>query len=253
MAKPVLVCVHGAYHSPKHFDPLRGSLEKSGYRCVLVSLPSTQSIDLPPATLADDTAAVRNAVIAELDQGNNVTVVAHSYGGCPANNALEGLDSVSRATRGASTAVLSIAFLCAIPQPAGSTFANAMDPEKGAFERIGERFIKVREEPGPIFSFFNDLPESEAKRWSDILRPMSWDALHGETSYAAYMDIPSFYLLCTQDNTLPFQVQQGLVQAAVATGAKIETETVNSGHSPFLSKVEETSAFVRKVAGETGI
>jgi len=61
--------------------------------------------------LADDTAAVRDAVVPELDQGNNVVVVAHSYGGTPVNNALEGLNTKSRSSNGSSTSVLALAFL----------------------------------------------------------------------------------------------------------------------------------------------
>ena len=253
MPKPTLVLVHGAYHSTKHFSPLITSLESYGYKCVPVPLPSTQSPNLPPATLADDTAAIRNAVIAELDHGDDVVVVAHSYGGCPANNALKGLDTVSRTAAGASASVLVIAFLCAVPQPAGVVLAKLMDPKHGIHDRRDEHFCWVKSDPGPHHYFYNDLPEAEAKQWSELLRPMSWDALEGETTYAAYMDIPSSYLLCTRDNSLPFPAQQGMVQAAIAAGAKIMTESVDAGHSPFLSKAEETSTFIRKAAGEPGL
>lgn len=151
MAKPVLILVHGAYHSTQHFEPLQKNLESHEYRCVPISLPSTQSPDLPPATLADDTAAVRNAVITELDQGNNVVVVAHSYGGCPTNNALKDLDSTSRTAAGASTSVLAIAFLCAMPQPSGVVLANMMDPKHGIHERRNdEHFCWVKKIRDPL-------------------------------------------------------------------------------------------------------
>lgn len=253
MAKPTLVLVHGAYHSREHFEPLKTDLEGYGYECATVSLPSTQSPDLLPATLADDTAAIRDCVLAALDQGKDVVVVAHSYGGCPTNNALKDLDTISRKAAGASTSVLAIAFLCAMPQPAGTVLAKLMDPEKGIHDRRDEHFCWVKEDPGPAHYFYNDLPESEAKGWSDLLRPMSWNALEGMTTHAAYLDIPSSYLLCKKDNALPFPAQQGMVQMAIAAGAKISTETVDAGHSPFLSKVEETSAFIRKAANEPGL
>lgn len=204
-------------------------------------------------TLADDTAAIRDCVLAELDQGKDVVVVAHSYGGCPANNALKDLDISSRTAVDASTSVRAIAFLCAMPQPAGTVLAKLMDPEKGIHDRHDEHFCRVKETSGPAHYFYNDISESEAKRWSDLLRPMSWDDLGGMTTYATYKDIPSSYLLCTRDNALPFPAQQGMVQMAMAAGAKVNTESVDAGHSPCLSKVEETSAFIRKVAGEPGL
>ena len=38
--------------------------------------------------------------------------------------------------------------------------------------------------------------------------------------------------------------------AAKAAGAEVEVTRMNSGHSPFLSKPEETVEWIRKVAGE---
>lgn len=124
MSKPTLVLVHGSWHSPLHYDGLIKDLETHGYKVVPVSLPSTQSPGLPPASLTDDTSAVRIAVLSGLDAGNNVVVIAHSYGGTPANNALKGLEVNSRKADSASTAVTAIASLCAIPTPAGSTFRD---------------------------------------------------------------------------------------------------------------------------------
>jgi hypothetical protein len=48
---------------------------------------------------------------------------------------------------------------------------------------------------------------------------------------------------------VPLPLQQKLIEAAKADGARFDFEqTVEASHSPFLSKVEETSAFIRKVA-----
>ena len=82
-SRPSLVLVHGSWHSPKHYEPLVKVLEKQNFKCVPVSLPSTQSEDKSPATLSDDSSVVRKAVVGELDAGNNVVVIAHSYGGVP--------------------------------------------------------------------------------------------------------------------------------------------------------------------------
>ncbi|KAK5164023.1 uncharacterized protein LTR77_010114 [Saxophila tyrrhenica] len=251
MPQPTLVLVHGSWHSPEHFGPLIENLQSHGYRCVPVSLPSTQSPDLPPATLADDTAAVRDAVLTELDQENDdVVVVAHSYGGGPTNNALYGLDANSRSATGASAAVRAIVFLCSIPLPKGVSFLTGLggkpsgihDLRTGGFAWVGK--------PGPQHYFYNDLPDEEAKKWSDLLRPQSWPAYVDDTTYAAYMDIHSAYLYCTLDQAFPLQAQQGLVAAAKEAGAKFDyEETLEASHSPFLSKVEETGAFIRRVAG----
>ena len=251
MSKPSLVLVHGSWHCPEHFRPLIQDLETQGYKCVPVSLPSTQSPDLPPATLTDDTVAVRTAVQGELDQGNSVVVVAHSYGGTVANTALENFDRKTRSSTGFTTSVLAIAFICAIPIPKGMSLISGTNGthSKPIHDLRTPDFAWVGE-PGPEYIFYNDLPAAEAKKWSDLLRPQSWAAYGGETTHAAYMDIPSSYLYCTEDRAFPYATQKLLVGAASQAGAKfVYSETFEASHSPFLSMVGRTCEFIRKVAG----
>ena len=92
MSKPTIVSVHGSWHSPKHLEPLVKVLEDHGYRCVAAALPTMGTTEHPPKMLADDIKAVRDTVEEELEQGNDVVVAAHSYGGHVANRALVGLD-----------------------------------------------------------------------------------------------------------------------------------------------------------------
>jgi pimeloyl-ACP methyl ester carboxylesterase len=75
--KPAIVFCHGAWHSVQFFEKAIAILEPLGYKCITVPLPSVGS--LPPVNnLDDDIAAVRTAVIKELDAGRNVMVNAHS-------------------------------------------------------------------------------------------------------------------------------------------------------------------------------
>lgn len=251
-SNPSLVLVHGSWHRPEHFEPLVKVLSGHGYKCVPVNLPSMQSPSVqPPASLADDTRAVRDVVTAELDGGHNVVVIAHSYGGGPTNNALQGLNAQARKSAGANTAVLAIVFLCSIPLPAGTSFLQALG---GKPQRLHDRSkdpeLAYVGEPGPGYYFYNDLSAADVEKYSAMLRPQSWRAYEDETTYAAYMDIPSWYLHCTKDQAFPFGAQQALVGATVEAGAQIGTETVEAAHSPFISMPEETAAFIMKAAGE---
>ncbi|KAK2811463.1 hypothetical protein FQN50_002086 [Emmonsiellopsis sp. PD_5] len=88
--KPTLVLVHGAYHSPAIFDPILPLLHVAGYRTTTVTLPSIGSSPGHTDNLADVKAArkVISAVVVEL--GHEAVVLAHSYGGMIASEAVQG-------------------------------------------------------------------------------------------------------------------------------------------------------------------
>lgn len=68
--------------------------------------------------------------------------------------------------------------------------------------------------------------------------------------YAAWKDIPATYLLCTEDNAIPYERQQQLIAYANEQGVQVTTFECTSGHSPFLSQPELTSKVIRHAAGE---
>jgi pimeloyl-ACP methyl ester carboxylesterase len=258
MGNPTIVIVHGAMHCREHYEPLMQNLESKGYKCVTVALPSTQSIDTPPAGLADDTAAVRSVVLNELDkEKNDVIVLAHSYGGVPANNALYELDEKTRSSNGHTTSVKAIAFMCALPIPKGSTAGGFMSSRGGDGSAQAKSAVEMdstgtfglpKGSPGPEEALFNDLPSEEATIWARMLRPVSIRVMGEETTYAAYVDVPTGYLYCSIDESLPLVAQEFVVAEAKKAGAKIVLEqTVDAGHSPFLSQIEQTASFVQKV------
>lgn len=98
--KPAFVIVPGAWHAPACFEPTTSVLKsKYGYSTTTVELPSVGS-ELrglpPPQNWDQDVAAVREAISSHLNEGHDVVLVAHSYGGCPASEAAKGLDKWSR-------------------------------------------------------------------------------------------------------------------------------------------------------------
>jgi pimeloyl-ACP methyl ester carboxylesterase len=252
--KPTLVLVHGSWHGPKHFGPLIQFLEGHDYKCVPVSLPTTQDPSTPPHSFQDDTDAVRNTVLSELDgsdtwQGNDVVVIAHSYGGMPTMNALANLCAAARTGAGKPTSVRAVGLICAGFAEYGKSFVSYIGGKPLPIHDLRGDFCYVGP-PGPEAIFYNDLTEVEAKRWSAMLRPQAWRAFEDPVTFEGYLEIPTSYLFCTKDQGLPYEGQKALVGMAEAKGVKFRTEEVESGHSPFLSMPERTGNFVRRTAGE---
>jgi pimeloyl-ACP methyl ester carboxylesterase len=66
-------------------------------------------------------------------------------------------------------------------------------------------------------------------------------------TYTAYLEIPSTYIVCRNDQALPVCVQERIV--AQGNGA-FQVERCDEGHSPFLSNPEYIVDCVRRAAGE---
>jgi pimeloyl-ACP methyl ester carboxylesterase len=251
MAKPVLVLVHGAWHSPAHFKPLKGYLEGVGYNCVPVKLPSViqNEGDDVPTSLELDIHEVRSTVLKVLDSGNNAVVLAHSYGGLPTMSALEGLDQKSRVNAGYTNCVEAIACIAAFVLPVGTSLIDTSGGFPAPTHDVRGDLLFVNE-PGPVYWFYADLPEKETQKWVALLRPHSWKVNLDKAKFAAYEAIPTSYLICTKDAAFPPEAQREICKTASKGGLKVRVEEIDSSHSPFLSMVEKTGDFVRRSAGE---
>lgn len=248
---PTLVLVHGAWHSPKHLEPLAKILKSHGYKVVNVECPSTNDTQTL-STFDDDCEAVRAVVLHELDTAD-VLMVPHSYGGTVTTNALEGLASTSRSASGHATSVVGIAYMCAAVLPPGIAFLEPFGGKPLPIHDLSANDGLVRVgPPGPQYYFYNDLSDSEAAHWASLLRPQSWIAVTNCIGKAeAYMEIPVHYLFCTKDQAIPFEGQKTMVaQAEARSGKKFRTEELDCAHSPFLSMLKDTVEFVRRSAGE---
>lgn len=112
-SKPVILIAHGAWHPPVCYDGLKTKLEEAGYTVVVPHLPSVG--DSTTVTWRDDTEAILKAALPIFDDGHEVLVVAHSYGGIPATRAIHGHQVEDRAKqnqKGGFKAVLYVAAFC---------------------------------------------------------------------------------------------------------------------------------------------
>lgn len=88
--KPTFLFVPGAWHGPEIYDASIAILKKSGYECIAIPLPSVGA-EPPHTTFEEDVDGIREAVSKLIDQDKKVMLVAHSYTGMPAGEALKGL------------------------------------------------------------------------------------------------------------------------------------------------------------------
>ena len=129
--KPSVLIVHGAWHTPAHYQEVVYHLKQNGFEDVhCPRLPSaTETLPLTAtANLEGDTAAIHSAIESFADLGRNTIVLMHSYGGVVGTNALDGLLAPQRKALGLPGGVIHIIYMAAFVQPAGS---RLVDPFNG--------------------------------------------------------------------------------------------------------------------------
>jgi hypothetical protein len=226
MAKPQIVLVPGAAHTPECMVPLMDKLRALGYTTHCRQMASVDNPN-PPADLSEDIAVLRSVVEEAIGQGNDVVIVSHSWGGVVTGTAMasfmlpEGMSLMAR-MQGTST------------------------PRIFAPTGTGPNLVCV----SPEF-LYNDLPEHEQKHWATTLKSHGIPASTTPTTDAAWRRIPTSYLVCEDDLALPLAMQELMIQEAKEAGVEVDVTRIKSGHSPFLSRVDETAEWIRRAAGET--
>lgn len=243
-----IVIVPGAWHSPEHYELLAERLQQAGHPTVSVTLKSVGAEE-PLEDFWPDVEAIRAEISKIADAGQEIVVVAHSYRGIPSSQAIEGLDIESRKAAGKSGGVVHLVYLAAFCVPEGGSLSGTFGGQDAPwYDANAERTVV-----NPVGSeqvFYNDVPEGLVKKCVASLRPHSLRCFDSKLQWAPWKHgVPTTYLYALQDQAIPISIQRMMVEE-FAKGYPIATETVDTGHSPFLSKLDETVDAVRRAADE---
>lgn len=118
------------------YYPIQDAIKAQGYECFVNNLPSaSRNPPEEPATLEDDAVFIRGVIEKIADQGKDIVVIAHSYGGVVATEAAKGVVKADRQANGKRGGIVKIAYLSAIVLPVGgSNFKNQGDPPAALVE-----------------------------------------------------------------------------------------------------------------------
>lgn len=247
---PTLVLVHGSWHGPICYNPIIKLLQgEHKLKCIAITLPSTTGN--PDATFKDDIDAARDAISSETTSGRDVIVIAHSFGGMVGNSAIKGftrprdaaVESSSTSETGHVIGLILIASGCTLTGMAFmDPFFGHPPPSWRANKATG--FAELVTPPRELF--YHDLPEDEAEYWVSQLTSQNLKALFegGEFAYAGWMDVPVWFIGTVEDRGLPVLAQRMGVGMAREMGGNLVHREMQTSHSPFLSRPEETVGII---------
>lgn len=243
-AKPVIIFVPGAWHPPSAFEPVTTRLEAAGYETKGVQLATVGAAE-PTKDFQPDVDAIQAAIRASADEGKDVMLFVHSYGGVVGSEAVRGLDKASREKEGKKGGVSHMYFCCAFALPEGVSLMDALQGKPLPWFGVSEDEKTVVANT-PIEIFYKDVPNPE--KWVEVLKPHSYRSFFSRATYPGWKHVPRTYLLCEKDMAIPIHAQKGMVENS---GVEWRTESIDASHSPFLSMPEEVANSVRRAAGES--
>lgn len=244
-AATTILFVPGAWHGPEWFDQVIGKLTAAGYKTDSMRLPSVGPKE-HLSNMQPDVDVIRQHILKAADAGQRIVLAMHSYGSVPAMEAAYQLDYKSRQASGRPGGVTHLFFISAFIIPPGASLIAAFGGNPLPWFDISEDQKEVNPiDPEKVF--YNDLPPELVKKCVASLRPFSYSCHHSPLTHATWQTIPCTYLKCTLDNAVPTFVQDMMIND-IAQGVQIRTETVESSHSPFLSKPDETADAIRRAA-----
>lgn len=140
-SKPSVLLIPGASGLPEIYDGVINPVAAQGYEIRALHLPTvglkTGPREGTPPTLYDDASFVAKETEKLVDQGKDVILIAHSYGGVVLSQCTKGLGKAERKAQGKKGGIVRLAYMtCLVPdvgQTAGGMLAEVKEEHRMVF------------------------------------------------------------------------------------------------------------------------
>jgi pimeloyl-ACP methyl ester carboxylesterase len=227
-AKPEVVLVHGAWHGSWCWEPMRERLEARGIR---THAPDLQSAGEQARALTDfyaDAAAVRRLTDSI---GAPVVLAGHSYGGLVVTEASAGSANLKH-----------LVMIATIMFDVGEVWKEIRMPSREWIKPEGGEALAILDKPQAIELFFNRCDPAVAAWAAGKLHTyMGTKAVSQRLTRAGWKQIPSTYLVCTDDRAIELRWQRKMAERATYS---VE---LDSDHSPFLCMPDKVAEVFTRI------
>ena len=237
--------VTGAYFLPEAWTSFINDLSAARFVARCPRLPTCGDVRPPKATLQDDVTAVRNAAVELVDAGHPIIVLAHSYGGIVAS---EAVTEDLYAKHPSGPGVVHLVYLSAWLVLPGHSLSDVLEKygwqskADAGFNEDGT--VEVKNTPD---SFYNDIEAGRAQELTKKNVTHNSSTFPYKVSHAPWKQLSATYVHSARDMAIFLDLQKNMVKDATENGAAdLVTVTCNSGHCPFLSMPTEVIQVVEQ-------
>ncbi|MCJ1247408.1 hypothetical protein MMC30_004622 [Trapelia coarctata] len=221
-----IVLVPGAWMRPSTYENFLAILQKAGYPTSYASYPSLSPDDPLKADVAADSASIREKVMLPLieQQGKEVVVVMHSYGGMPGSVASAGLGKTQLAHQGKRGGVVGLVFISGFVLQEGASVADGQGGALPPWVKENKPTHGLTMPHDPVNVLSADVEKSVAEAHAAQLQP-----------HATLASNP-------QDQAIPKVGQEAMMQL---TGQEFIVKELHGSHNAaFLAKPREAAEMV---------
>jgi len=250
--RKTIILATGAWHPTHLYDPLKHALAAHKVDLIVPDLP-TMGVEATGLTWEADVAALLAAAEPLFEQGREIAIMGHSYGGIPACVATRGNSVAERAAQGKKGGFNHFVLLCAFALPQRGVSLKGMLPGQEWLDwqeevKRGDGREQIICRPHAKDLFYNDLPVEKAEATFATLVPQSLAAQTTAVDYVAtdvHSSVPKTYIICDVDVAFP-----AVLQKQMADACGFRQFHVSGGHSAFMSVPEEVAkVLVDQVVG----
>ncbi|KAF7540862.1 hypothetical protein G7054_g1097 [Neopestalotiopsis clavispora] len=255
MSQPSILIIPGAAGLPELYDTFVEAVKEHGLDIEALALPSIRSANkanVAPPTMYEDATFIQSHIAKLADAGKDVVLLAHSYGGVPCTQSVEGLSKKEREAKGRKGGVVSIAYMtCLVPelgQPAMSVQASMPAEGRVPIEINEHGWMYFPDIPKLAELSFNDMPKEQGEQWAAKLGNHSSASFASPLTYQGFKDVPVSYLFCEHDLTIPPEIQQaGIDMIEKITGDKVDVTRIDSDHCAPASDTQKVVDWIVNV------
>jgi pimeloyl-ACP methyl ester carboxylesterase len=224
MKNATVILVHGAFADGSSWGNVIPMLEKTGYEVLAVQNALT--------SFEEDVKTTRRVIDA---QTRPVILVGHSYGGAVITKAAVGASNVAALVYVAAFAPEAGENLQRLLEKYPSKISAALVPDAAGFLYIDRTKFKE--------AFAADVPDNQRSIMNASQKPINSTTFGQAFDAPAWKDIPSWYLLATNDQAINPALQRLFAERMKAT-----IREVNTSHVPFASNPSAVAAIIEEAA-----